>query len=387
MAVDVNNWYRGVLGRDADPGGRSFWETQLKSSTNPEDVYKTFQQSAVSNGEVVNGAFKATDAYVAPKSVLTGGDGSTLTDEWAVNNGVKLDAAAAQKLKSEYEIAAMQGAKASTDLYAKFLKDNNVTNGAADYITASRFGTAKPVVAAPAAAPAAAPQRAIQGATEWKVDPKTQTVAGQLESVLASDSPLMQQARTRALQQQNAGGRLNSTMAQSAADSAMYDAALQIATPDAGTYAKAGQFNADSTNTFARDSNAQTYNLETLAKQNDYQTARDATLNGYQADRDSTLNSYDVAKVATAAANTKDIANIEATYKNLTQGSASATSIMNNMQSALTTLANNTAITDPAVRETMAADIKSNATTALNMVGALAGNVDIAAYIRSLNIT
>ena len=39
----------------------------------------------------------------------------------------------------------------------------------------------------------------MQGSTDWTVDPKTQTVAGQLESVIKSDSPLMQQARARAL--------------------------------------------------------------------------------------------------------------------------------------------------------------------------------------------
>lgn len=95
----------------------------------------------------------------------------------------------------------------------------------------------------------------LQGQTNWNVT-GDQTVAGQLQKVLDTDNPLIQQARTRALQAQNASGRLNSTMAQSAADAAMYDAALQIATPDAATNANAANTNAATANTFARDNNS-----------------------------------------------------------------------------------------------------------------------------------
>lgn len=130
----------------------------------------------------------------------------------------------------------------------------------------------------------------LQGPTNWNVDPATQTVQGQLQSVLATDSPLIQQARTRALQAQNANGRLNSTMAQSAADSAMYDAALQIATPDAATYANAANTNAATANTFSRDNNSFArqqelanfnVNANNWAAQQDYerQIARDKLLN------------------------------------------------------------------------------------------------------------
>lgn len=160
----------------------------------------------------------------------------------------------------------------------------------------------------------------IQGATNWNVDPKTQTVAGQLESVLASDSPLIQQARTRALQSMQQRGLLNSSMAQSGADAAMYDKALQIATPDAATYADAAKYNTGTANDFAQAANAFTrqgimadFNvrandwaanqdlartLQRDAVQNGYQTTRDATLNGYQTTRDATLNGYQTVRDA-----------------------------------------------------------------------------------------
>ena len=94
----------------------------------------------------------------------------------------------------------------------------------------------------------------LQNPTGWDVQPN-ETVRSQLQQIIADDSPLMQQARTRALQTANSRGLLNSSMAMTAADSAMYDAAMPIATQDASTYARAGEFNSNTKNTFSRDSN------------------------------------------------------------------------------------------------------------------------------------
>jgi hypothetical protein len=153
----------------------------------------------------------------------------------------------------------------------------------------------------------------LQGTTPWTVQPN-QTVQAQLQQIIASDSPLMQQARTRALQTANGRGLLNSTMSQTAADSAMYDAAFPIAAADAGLYGEAARFNADASNTFSRDNNAFTrdafmadFNLAAneWAKQQDqvrtlstmdYESRltldRDAIQNGYQSARDAIQNGY-----------------------------------------------------------------------------------------------
>ncbi len=177
---------------------------------------------------------------------------------------------------------------------------------------------------------------------KWEVDPKTQTVAGQLESVIAADSPLMQQARSRAQQAMNSRGLMNSSLAQSAADSAMYDTALKIAQPDANTYATA---------------------------------ARDATQFG-----------YDTAKLGLQTQAARDVADIEAQYKNLTQGSASATSVLNKMQDSLNALMANKDITDQTKRDALAADIKKNAADSLNLIGAIAGDVDLSQYISDIGL-
>lgn len=147
----------------------------------------------------------------------------------------------------------------------------------------------------------------LQGMTRWDVAPN-ETVRSQLQQLIADDSPLMQQARARALQTANTRGLLNSSMAMTAADSAMYDAAMPIAQQDASTYARAGEFNANTANTFARDNNQfvrdaymADFNVQAnewaaqqqwdrdyrmLDRQQQLQLERDAVQNGYQSARD-----------------------------------------------------------------------------------------------------
>lgn len=62
---------------------------------------------------------------------------------------------------------------------------------------------------------------------------ETETAAGQLDSILAQDSPLMQRARTIAEQRMQGRGLINSSMAVGAAQAAMIDAATPIAQTDA----------------------------------------------------------------------------------------------------------------------------------------------------------
>ncbi len=158
----------------------------------------------------------------------------------------------------------------------------------------------------------------LQGPTRWDVTPN-ETVRSQLQQIIADDSPLMQQARARAMQQANSRGLLNTSMAATAGQAALYDAAMPIATQDASTYARAGEFNANTANTFSRDNNQfvrdafmadfnvganewaaqqdfdrqyklldrqQQLTLERDAVQNGYQSARDKYMNEFQATRD-----------------------------------------------------------------------------------------------------
>lgn len=87
--------------------------------------------------------------------------------------------------------------------------------------------------------------------TDWRVDPN-QTVQGQVKGIIDADSPLMQQASTRAAQQSSARGLLNSSLGVQAGQAALYDAALPMAQQDAGTFADAAKTNAGERNTNSR---------------------------------------------------------------------------------------------------------------------------------------
>lgn len=89
-----------------------------------------------------------------------------------------------------------------------------------------------------------------------------ETVAGNLDKMLAADSPYLQRARSQAAATSNAKGLLNSSMAAGAGVAAGIDAATPIAQADANIYTNArdrnqdalntgGQFNVSQANTFA----------------------------------------------------------------------------------------------------------------------------------------
>lgn len=91
--------------------------------------------------------------------------------------------------------------------------------------------------------------------TPWTVT-GDQTVAGNISSLTDPNSPLIQQARTRALEAMNARGGVNTSMAMTAADDAAYTAATPIATADAATRAKAAGYNADQLNQLNQQANS-----------------------------------------------------------------------------------------------------------------------------------
>lgn len=81
-------------------------------------------------------------------------------------------------------------------------------------------------------------------ATPWAVT-ADQTVAGQLQPLLADDNPLVQMARTQGLESANQRGLLNSSLGAEAGALAHYQYAMPIAQADAATAASAARSNAD----------------------------------------------------------------------------------------------------------------------------------------------
>jgi hypothetical protein len=87
--------------------------------------------------------------------------------------------------------------------------------------------------------------------TNWNVG-NDQTVQGQLQGIIAANSPLMQQAQTSAMQQMNRRGLMNSSMAIGAGQDAVIRQALPIAQQDAQMFGRAGEFNAGVANQMAQ---------------------------------------------------------------------------------------------------------------------------------------
>jgi hypothetical protein len=224
-------------------------------------------------------------------------------------------------------------------------------------ISAERAVAAAPITAAPATASGYSATDAT--ASTWTPDSKA-TVQGQIKDITASDSPLMQQAATRGLQQANRRGLGNSSMAVQAGQAALYDAALPIAQQDANTFSNAGQFNAQNqtqvalNNAAARNAAAQfvaqtatdvsKFNADNLIKVgaiNQEQANRMAMFNASEGNRaiqtelqvDADIQKFNASesnaliKLGMDSQTKMALAQVEASYKMLMQTSASSAEV------------------------------------------------------------
>lgn len=314
---DIQDIFRNSFGRDANQSGLDYWNKMANERGGLDKIYDDLIYAGKGVGEKIK-PLDYTSAIADYKGPTGGSAGNATVDEWYYN---VLGRAPTDAERSGYQ-ASLESALKTGDvgtakgIYAQFLRDNGQDPAKAmSWIEASQlYGNKTPSTGTGGDRPTTGiGLDQIQGPSRWDID-ADQTVAGQLSKILANDSPLMQQARARALQQMNGRGLTNSSMAQSAADSAMYDQAMQIAQQDANTYADRGRFNTESSNTFSRDNNAfvrdafmadfnlaannwlaeQNFNREykMLDKSQQQELERMAVANGYQSARDQYLNQW-----------------------------------------------------------------------------------------------
>jgi len=189
-------------------------------------------------------------------------------------------------------------------------------------------------------------------------------VSDEVNKVIAEDSPLMQQARTRGLQSMAPRGLVNSSMAIGAADSAMYDAAVPIATA-----------NAAAKNNLLTQTN--TINYETAAQ--NHAAAREVALrdidNGFKA----AMQNADAQTQAWLKQIDNDtkvrLANIEADYKTLIETSDSAAEIYKGTLAAISSVINNPDM-DAASKAATINGLWDSTAVALNLIGSING-VDV----------
>lgn len=180
-------------------------------------------------------------------------------------------------------------------------------------------------------------------ANPWQLDTAKQTTSGQLNSIISQDNPLMQTAKTQAIQQANDRGLINSTMAGQAGQQAVIQTALPIAQADAQVNASNAQWNADSANKNSMFNTSESNKL--------LQTGLD-------------LNSR------------TELANIEANYKNLMQANSSA------FQTYQQTIKN---ISDIQQNKDMTADTKTSAIA--EQVTMLKNGFNLLGGINNLNLS
>jgi hypothetical protein len=220
--------------------------------------------------------------------------------------------------------------------------------------------------------------------TQWNVT-DDQTVAGQVRNLINENNPLQQQAATRAKQQMNQNGMLNSSMAIQAGQAAMYDAALPIAQADAATYGRSAAYNADEQNQFAvKNVDATNTALNATAgirantARDTAQTIAQANLTDKQAkiaaDAAALKVVNDIATVSAGAANQKDLEELRASISRATTG-ADQTAKMSGDLTATINRINESTVLDQAGKALQIREAIKAANQSFAMIHAISGMV------------
>lgn len=152
-------------------------------------------------------------------------------------------------------------------------------------------------------------------AQQSKVDPKTETVSGQVDSILAKDSPLMQRARTIASQGMAQRGLVNSSMAQGAGTAAMIDRATPIAQQDAATYSNRAMANQEAANTANQFNVNQNNQLFQQASQQEFQGSQSQLDRAQQAYMQDDQQSFLTSQSALDRTQQKDVLKVQQDFQ------------------------------------------------------------------------
>lgn len=345
--AQANQLYQSNLGRQGDAAGVKYWADQLASGQSADTVGANFKDASkqVYNDYLTNPASAhAADPNISAilaKDLQTGA-----TPGAYAGNGQ--DVAKANLNPSIYQ---------------------NLYGGTPAVNTQPITAPATTPAAAPAPVPSNAPQytapstyTAAQLGAPTKLDvASNQTVAGQLQGLLDPNNPLIQQARTHALQEANAHGLLNSSIAQTGADEAAYAAAIPIATTDAATYNNAAGYNANEGNLF------QQANVNSTNAAGQFNAGAANTLTGQKLASDTSLGTANIG-ANTAITN----ANTAARTSTSTNAASNAAQLAAAKISAETSAANTKTNADTSIATNAASNATNLATNAASNAAQLA---------------
>jgi hypothetical protein len=163
------------------------------------------------------------------------------------------------------------------------------------------------------------------------VNPTTDTMAGQVNTIIAADSPLMQRAAAKANEASNSKGLLNSSMAVGAAQGAVMDAAMPIAQNDANANRTTAIANADMQKQNDQFNAQQQNAMNTTSAQLQTQVNQSNT----QAQNAVTINQLD-------QANKVQLAQIQASYQGDMQANQGASTMFNTAMSSINNIQQST---------------------------------------------
>lgn len=186
---------------------------------------------------------------------------------------------------------------------------------------------------APASTPAPVPTAATPGAATAGVTPYTPpqqdlpalqdtSVASRVAALTSQDSPLMQQARTAGLQQANARGVLNSSIAAGASQNAAISAALPIAQQEASQAQQSNTQRYDLSAQMARLGAQAGFDSQARGENYGYTAALNTQSYAYQAQQQQNANQFQKDMAAIQQGYQVDTANLQATLQSKLQSQA-----------------------------------------------------------------
>jgi hypothetical protein len=189
------------------------------------------------------------------------------------------------------------------------------------------------------------------------LDEKNGTAAGRVDSILSKGSPLLERAQAQAVQQSQARGLINSSMAAEAGTAAMIDKATPLAQQDADAYNKvdsdnqaaqntAAQYNASEINRFGLQASDQGFQASQQKDSQAFQNSQLDKTQQFQAtqadtDREIAVQKFNVEQEnafktqAQAHANTLEQLGLQSKLTNSTLPAQSLTNILQQQQTSV----------------------------------------------------
>lgn len=236
----ITNAYKNVYGSTPTQDNINYWTNKLNTAPDRNAVYDEFLQQGKNTNQQANYALTADQAVATPLSTPTSNGGLLGSPNWGVtNNGNAVATGATLVDPNTVKDDIANAYKPASQIDIGSIAQPNYQN-----VNINDIGNVTAEKAVATLAPST-----VKGYTADKMTVNDDMlVENRLNSIINKDNPLMQSARTAALQGMNSRGLLNSSMAGEAAQKAVIDSAMPIAQQDAETYRIAAKSNQDAEN-------------------------------------------------------------------------------------------------------------------------------------------